>query len=116
MQDLMAWPFEITVHEPHWPRPQPNLGPRSSRSSLRTNSRGVAGSTSTVRERPFTFSVRVAMAVRIPQVTLLGATHASPPTPERHGEAYLAPTGPGAFRCREERRAPRRQPSGGCGR
>jgi len=78
MQDLMAWPFEITVHEPHWPRPQPNLGPRSSRSSLRTNSRGVAGSTSTVRERPFTFSVRVAMAVRIPQVTLLGATHASP--------------------------------------
>src|SRR5215510_519156 len=65
MHDLIAWPLEITVQAPHWPRPQPNLGPRSSRSSLRTNSSGVAGSTSTVRARPFTRSVKAAMGVRI---------------------------------------------------
>src|SRR5947208_4763819 len=47
----------MTVQQPHWPSPQPNFGPRSSRSSLRIYSSGVAGSASRVFIRPFTFSV-----------------------------------------------------------
>src|SRR5262245_42937659 len=47
----------MTVQEPHCPRPHPNLGPRSARSSLSTYSSGVAGSTSTVCFSPLTVSV-----------------------------------------------------------
>ena len=31
-----ARPRTMAVHDPHWPRPHPNFGPRSPRSSLRT--------------------------------------------------------------------------------
>ncbi len=47
-QVRVALPFTIAVHAPHCDSPQPNFGPRSCRSSLRTYSSGVAGSTSTV--------------------------------------------------------------------
>src|SRR5262245_47462076 len=59
--DRTARPPTITVHAPHCPRPQPNFGPFSARSSLSTYNSGVAGSTSTVCGRPLTFSV---MAIR----------------------------------------------------
>src|SRR4051794_34771102 len=49
----------MTVQQPHCPRPHPNFGPRKARSSARTYSNGVAGSASTVCERPLTFSVIV---------------------------------------------------------
>src|SRR3954468_1153030 len=55
-QDRTAAPLMITVQAPHWPRPHPNFGPCSPRSLRRTYSSGVDGSTSTVWERPFTFS------------------------------------------------------------
>src|SRR5207237_6420762 len=51
-----ARPRTMTVHAPHWPRPQPSFGPLSPRSSLSTYSSGVAGSTSRRCERPFTFN------------------------------------------------------------
>src|SRR6188768_3584991 len=47
----------MTVQAPHWPRPHPNFGPLSARSSLRTNRSGVAGSASTVWVRPLTSRV-----------------------------------------------------------
>src|SRR5437879_1795942 len=49
MQERTAFPSMITVHAPHWPSPQPNLGPCSSRSSRRTYKSGVVGSVSTTR-------------------------------------------------------------------
>jgi hypothetical protein len=52
----------ITVHAPHWDRPQPNLGPFSSRSSRKTYSSGVLGSVSTTCDLPFTVSEIRAMA------------------------------------------------------
>src|SRR5579871_1378171 len=55
--DRTAAPLMITVHAPHCPRPHPNLGPCRPRSLRRTYSSGVAGSTSTVWDPPFTFSV-----------------------------------------------------------
>src|SRR3954447_16873771 len=60
-QDRTAVALMMTVQAPHWPRPQPNLGPCRPRSLRRTYSSGVAGSTSTVWERPFTFSVILLM-------------------------------------------------------
>src|SRR5439155_12410801 len=54
-QERTARPRAMTVHAPHCPRPQPNFGPRSPRSSLSTYRRGVAGSTSTVSDRPLTW-------------------------------------------------------------
>src|SRR6185437_4064039 len=55
MQERVAFPSIRTVQEPHWPRPQPNLGPRNWSSSPKTYSSGVAGSRLTVCTRPFTF-------------------------------------------------------------
>src|SRR2546428_13563762 len=60
--DRTARPPAITVQAPHCPRPQPNLGPRSAKSSLSTYKRGVAGSTSTVWERPLTVRAMLLMA------------------------------------------------------
>src|ERR1700680_1203548 len=57
MHERIAWPFTITVQAPHWPRPQPNFGSRSSRSSLSAYSRGVPESRSSVWVFPFTFRV-----------------------------------------------------------
>src|SRR5205085_5380326 len=61
MQERTAAPLMITVHAPHWPRPHPNLGPCRSRSLRRTYSSGVAGSISSVCDRPFTLSVSLLM-------------------------------------------------------
>src|SRR3989442_5942281 len=58
-QERIAWPFTMTVQAPHCARPQPNFGPRSSRSSLSTYSNGVVGSRSNVCARPSTFRVMV---------------------------------------------------------
>ena len=55
-QDRTARFWMSTVQAPHCPSPHPNFGPRSARSSLRTYSSGVAGSTSTVCDWPFTFN------------------------------------------------------------
>src|SRR5687767_13519607 len=45
------------VQAPHCPTPQPNLVPTKSRLSRSTQSIGVSGATSTVRDWPFTLSV-----------------------------------------------------------
>src|SRR5437667_10401778 len=54
-QDRTALPSMITVHDPHCPKPQPNRGPRQSRSLRRTYSNGAEGSTSTFTAWPLTF-------------------------------------------------------------
>src|SRR5215831_18876565 len=64
-QDRSARPWASTVQAPHWPSPQPNLGPRRARSSLSTYSSGVVGSTSTVCALPLTVSVMVAIVTSI---------------------------------------------------
>src|SRR5258706_4022211 len=56
-----ARPLTMAVQEPHWPRPQPNFGPFSCKSSLRTYNSGVVGSTSTVWDCPLTFNVKTLM-------------------------------------------------------
>src|SRR5438477_7940710 len=61
-QDRTACPLMMTVQLPHWPRPQPNFGPRNARSSLRMYKSGVAGSTSSITERPFTLRLIMAIA------------------------------------------------------
>src|SRR5665213_993074 len=73
MQDRTAAPFIITVHSPHWPRPQPNRGPCNPRSLRRMYSKGVEGSTSNACILPFTFNVRLLMTDSIlPDGMLLG--------------------------------------------
>src|SRR5438552_7944769 len=62
-QERMAWPFTMTVQAPHCARPQPNFGPRSSRSSLSTYSNGVVGSRSNVCARPSTFRVMLLISI-----------------------------------------------------
>src|SRR5512146_3155474 len=57
MQVRTAAPLTSATHAPHWPRPQPNFGPRSSRSSLNAYRRGVEGLRSSAWLRPLTFSV-----------------------------------------------------------
>src|SRR5947209_8075931 len=57
MQDRVATPLMITVHEPHWPNPQPKRGPCAPISFRRTYNSGVAESTSNVCVLPFTFKV-----------------------------------------------------------
>src|SRR2546430_10751312 len=64
-QERIARPWASTVQAPHWPSPQPNLGPRRLRSSLSTYSSGVAGSTSTVCALPLTVSIMVAIVTSI---------------------------------------------------
>src|SRR5262245_59681015 len=64
-QDRIARPRASTVQAPHWPSPQPNLGPRRLRSSLSMYSSGVAGSVSTVCARPLTVSVMVAILTSV---------------------------------------------------
>src|ERR1700674_6074149 len=62
LHDRTVFPSMITVHAPHWPRPQPNLGPCSPRSSRKTYKSGVLGSMSTTRDWLFTRSEIRAMA------------------------------------------------------
>src|SRR5437762_4549949 len=69
----MAWPFTMTVQAPHCARPQPNFGPRSSRSSLSTYSNGVVGSKSNVCARPSTFRVMLLISILGGPTLLLGA-------------------------------------------
>src|SRR2546426_145886 len=64
-QERIARPWASTVQAPHWPSPQPNLGPRRLRSSLSTYSSGVAGSTSTVCALPLTVSIMVAIVTSV---------------------------------------------------
>src|SRR4026207_112940 len=59
-----------TVQLPHCPKPHPNFGPRKARSSLRTYSSGVAGSTSTETERPLT--LRLIMLIRCHHLAVHG--------------------------------------------
>src|SRR4030095_3893469 len=61
MHERTASPLMMTVHAPHWPRPQPNRGPCRSRSLRSTYKRGVAGSTSTVWDFPLTLKLMLAM-------------------------------------------------------
>src|SRR5712691_10376932 len=57
-------PSTSTVQVPHWARPQPNLGPFSSRSLRRTYRSGVSGATEeTRRVAPFTRNVKSAMVL-----------------------------------------------------
>src|SRR5258708_5930724 len=55
--DRTGLPSIRTVHAPHWPRPQPNLGPFSARSFLSAYSSGVWPSQSTVAKLWFTRSL-----------------------------------------------------------
>src|SRR5437763_15706476 len=57
MHDRVATPLMITVQVPHWPSPQPNRGPRKSRSLRTMYSRGVVGSTSRGCDLPLIFRV-----------------------------------------------------------
>src|SRR5438445_2764657 len=63
LQERTALPSMITVQAPHWPNPQPNLGPCSSRSSRKTYNSGVVGSVSTTRDCLLTRSEIRAMRV-----------------------------------------------------
>ena len=45
--DPVRIPVDSTVHDPHWPRPQPNLVPVKPRLSRSTQSSGMSGLTST---------------------------------------------------------------------
>src|SRR2546427_7484216 len=61
-QERTDLPSISTVQAPHWPRPQPNFGPFSSRSLRRTYRSGVSGATDdTRRVAPFTRNVKSAM-------------------------------------------------------
>src|SRR5713226_6109667 len=62
VQDRTDFPSMITVHAPHWPRPQPNLGPCSPKSLRKTYKSGVLESAFTTRALPFTLSEIFAMA------------------------------------------------------
>jgi hypothetical protein len=68
-QDRTDLSSRITVHAPHCDRPQPNLGPFSSRSSRKTYSSGVLGSVSTTCDLPFTVSEIRAKASRLSRRT-----------------------------------------------
>src|ERR1019366_1133477 len=52
-------PLMCTVHEPHWPMPQPNFVPLRSRWSRSTQRSGVSSATSTVLDLPLTLNVTV---------------------------------------------------------
>src|ERR1700739_1226194 len=69
LQERTALPSMITVQAPHWPNPQPNLGPCSSRSSRKTYKSGVVGSVSTTRDWLFTRS-----EIRAMRVSFLGGS------------------------------------------
>src|SRR5262245_58518315 len=56
MHERVASPFTWTVHAPHCAMPHPYLVPARLRTSRRTQSSGISGSTSTLWARPFTFS------------------------------------------------------------
>src|SRR5688572_9921320 len=70
-QERTGRPSTSTVHAPHCARPQPNLGPFSSRSLRRTYSRGVSGSTATSRVAPFTRRVKLAIASSLGEAMIL---------------------------------------------
>src|SRR5512135_1120351 len=54
IHERISTPFSNTEQEPHWPRPQPNLGPWRYISFVRTYSSGVSGVEVTVQGRSFT--------------------------------------------------------------
>src|SRR5260221_3924983 len=60
-------PLTSTVQAPHWPRPQPNLGPFSARSFLSTYSSGVWPSQSTATRLLFTRSLNTHHLLDVPR-------------------------------------------------
>ena len=60
-QERTACPSTCTVQAPHSAMPQPNLVPVSPTTSRRTQSSGISGGTSTVRDAPFRVKVMLAM-------------------------------------------------------
>jgi len=56
-QDRTGLPPRWTVHAPHWATPQPNLEPFRSRTSRKTQSRGMSAGTSTVAALPLTVNL-----------------------------------------------------------
>src|SRR6266403_1282823 len=69
VQDRTDFPSMSTVQAPHWPRPQPNLGPCSPRLSRKTYKSGVLESASTTRALPFILSLICAMASFLSRLT-----------------------------------------------
>ena len=56
--DRIACPFTITVHDPHWPYPQPNFAPRSPRVVAQdVKQRGRRINVKRMSFWPFTFNV-----------------------------------------------------------
>src|SRR6185312_14714321 len=53
-QDRVSTPFTSTEHDPHCANPQPNRGPWSCSSFIKTYRRGVSGAALTVHDRSFT--------------------------------------------------------------
>src|SRR5688572_27485576 len=60
-QERTACPSTCTVQAPQSAIPQPNLVPVSPTTSRRTQSSGISGATSTVRDAPFRVKVMLAM-------------------------------------------------------
>src|ERR1019366_7295012 len=56
-QDRITCPRMMTVHDPHCAIPHPKRGPRSPRSSFKTNNSGVSGSASTRCSWPLTLRI-----------------------------------------------------------
>src|ERR1039457_3587481 len=73
-QENAGLPSRSTVHDPHWPSPQPYFVPVNPKSSRSTSSRGRSGSVSTLRAFPLTDNRMVAMCLRPPTIASTGGT------------------------------------------
>jgi hypothetical protein len=65
-QDRWATPSMCTVQAPHNPMPQPNFVPVIPRTSRKTHSRGMSGSTSTSCDAPLILNVNMSPAPILP--------------------------------------------------
>src|ERR1051326_7658822 len=70
-QERTTCPRRMTVQEPHWAMPQTNLGPRRPSSSVRTESKGGSGTTSTVWDVPLTLRENLGIFSGLRNATLL---------------------------------------------
>jgi hypothetical protein len=61
--ERIAFLPKSTVHAPHIAMPHPNLVPTNPRLSRKTQSKGVAGSASTVSVLPFIFNLKIATLI-----------------------------------------------------
>jgi hypothetical protein len=59
VQERAASPLMCTVQAPHSAMPHPNFVPVKPSVSRKTQSKGMSGSTSTLRSVPFTFNVNI---------------------------------------------------------